>query len=345
VSETAEVTAGTAIVGFIVLGAYLTSFVLWSQSVSRYGRALFSQLVPLRPQSQPFWTPVHFLMTFGFFIVSVSLMLGLTVGQPEMQSLAVTLTLNTLGGLGAVIGSILLFSAKVPDAAERLGLTLRFEDVRLGFIAALMILPPVMIISGLVSNLVEYHHPVLDSLKATPGLRLFLVMVVGTAIITPFVEEFLFRVLLQGGLQGLADHVSRNKISAPAEPIVDPSFEPQPATDLGSRADLGLNPYAVGSRVMDDSAEARPAESRSASLLQANSSKAFQPKAWWPIVVASTFFAAMHLGQGAAPIPLFFLSAGLGYLYRQTGTITASFVVHAVLNFITLAANFAELPS
>lgn len=337
-TEAAEVTTGAALAGLVILGAYVMSFVLWAQAFSHYGRDALNRLVPLRSREQPFWSPVHFLLTFGFFIVSVSLMLGLTFGRPEMQTLVTQLTLNTLGGIAAVVGAILIFSIKVPDAVARLGLVLTAKDVQLGLVASLMILPPVMIISGLVSNLVEYHHPVLDSLKAEPGLRLFIVMVIGTAVITPFVEEFLFRVLLQGGLQGIADHVSRNRVAEsavlPIQTTGVASPEPQPINDIG------LNPYAVGTLVSDV-----PSDDMGQSLQQFQSPNAFQPRAWWPIIIASILFAGMHLGQGAAPIPLFFLSVGLGFLYRQTGTITAPLVVHAVLNFITLAVNFAELTS
>ena len=40
--------------------------------------------------------------------------------------------------------------------------------------------------------------------------------------------------------------------------------------------------------------------------------------------VSAAIFAFMHLGQGPAPIPLFFLAIGLGYLYRQTHRATPS---------------------
>ncbi|CAN0489807.1 unnamed protein product, partial [Hapterophycus canaliculatus] len=67
------------------------------------------------------------------------------------------------------------------------------------------------------------------------------------------------------------------------------------------------------------------------------------PTAIWPIVVASLLFAMMHWGQGLAPIPLFFLSLGLGYLYRQTGSLIPSIVVHFVLNGFTMSATLLEM--
>lgn len=54
--------------------------------------------------------------------------------------------------------------------------------------------------------------------------------------------------------------------------------------------------------------------------------------AWWPILVSSLFFSMMHLGQGAASIPLFFLALVLGYLYQRTHRIWPSLVAHFLLN-------------
>ena len=54
--------------------------------------------------------------------------------------------------------------------------------------------------------------------------------------------------------------------------------------------------------------------------------------AMWPIVVSATVFAAMHVGHGPDPIPLFVLAAGLGYLYQRTHRILPCIVVHVLLN-------------
>jgi membrane protease YdiL (CAAX protease family) len=67
------------------------------------------------------------------------------------------------------------------------------------------------------------------------------------------------------------------------------------------------------------------------------------PTAIWPIVVASIVFALMHWGQGLAPIPLFFLSCALGYLYRQTGSLVPSIIVHFVLNGFTMCVTLLQL--
>lgn len=55
------------------------------------------------------------------------------------------------------------------------------------------------------------------------------------------------------------------------------------------------------------------------------------------IVFTSLFFAVMHWGHGMAPVPLFFFSLGLGWLYQRTHRLLPSIVVHCCLNACSLA--------
>lgn len=55
------------------------------------------------------------------------------------------------------------------------------------------------------------------------------------------------------------------------------------------------------------------------------------------IVFTSLFFAVMHWGHGMAPVPLFFFSLGLGWLYQRTHRLLPSIVVHFCLNACSLA--------
>lgn len=56
------------------------------------------------------------------------------------------------------------------------------------------------------------------------------------------------------------------------------------------------------------------------------------------IVASAAVFAAMHIGHGAAPIPLFFFALVLGYLYERTHRLTASITLHFCLNASSFAA-------
>ena len=62
-----------------------------------------------------------------------------------------------------------------------------------------------------------------------------------------------------------------------------------------------------------------------------------------PILVSSFVFSIMHYGQGAAPIPLFFLAMGLGLVYQRTGRIWIVIVVHMILNGTTICMEFCRL--
>ncbi|MCH8047083.1 MAG: CPBP family intramembrane metalloprotease, partial [Planctomycetes bacterium] len=56
-----------------------------------------------------------------------------------------------------------------------------------------------------------------------------------------------------------------------------------------------------------------------------------------PICISSLIFAMLHIGQGAAPIPLFVLALGLGYLYWRTGQLLPCIIVHMLLNGTSMA--------
>ena len=54
------------------------------------------------------------------------------------------------------------------------------------------------------------------------------------------------------------------------------------------------------------------------------------------ILITSLLFGLAHFSQGPAPVSLFVLSLGLGYLYQRTGSLVACIVMHMVLNAVTM---------
>lgn len=290
-----------ALSGLLLLAA-LASIVLWIRQVipfwSQGPRAFAENLVPVRPRWRPFWGVAEVLIMFGSMLVLGEVIRQTLVGRgllpprdgagltrPETAEQFIT---EVAGGMVAGLGAVAIVLSWMRlidrDARRKLGLTFCQSDVWLGLVAAIMILPPVLLVSAGVNQLVEYEHPVLESLAELASPAVFVVTFIGTAIITPVVEELMLRGLLQGALQGYADRAS------------DPD---------------GINPQ-------------------------------WRPTSFWPIAATSLIFSIMHLGQGAAPIPLFLLSVGLGYLYRQTGSLTAPIVVHMVLNGMTLITEVSK---
>ncbi|MGI9471921.1 MAG: CPBP family intramembrane glutamic endopeptidase [Rubripirellula sp.] len=286
----------------LILAALFASAVMWfrqSPALWSQGPRVFAEnLVPARPRCRPFWGMAEVFIMFGAMILIGQLaIMGMMArgwlpaptadGEPVEQTaeqLIASVAASSFAGLCAV-GIVLLWMRMIDrDARRKLGLTASAEDVRIGLKASVMLLPPVLILSAVVSYFIPYEHPVLESLADLATPRVFAVIFFGTAIVTPIVEEVLLRGLLQGALQGFADRFS------------DPE---------GTSTD-------------------------------------WRPQSFWPVVLASFIFSLLHLGQGAAPIPLFLLSLGLGYLYRQTGSLTPSIVVHMVLNSLTLIAEFSK---
>ena len=310
--------------------AILISGLLWLQFLSskRFGFSpFFDPRLAVIPRRRPFWTAASFLVMFGIFFLTTALLAGFALSQGWMSlpsdandEMATAVPVDTTEemnassgskhaiaagdstdsidvevGISMAAGSIafavmlaLLVSIRKDKkrAIIELGLTFNRERVRQGLIGSLWLLPPVAMISLLVSILVPYEHKVLDILQSIadqPSMQALAILFLGTVIVTPLVEEFMFRVLLQGGLQGMVDGNETEEFDS------------------------------------------------------------WRPTSWWPIVVTSVLFAMIHFGQGAAPIPLFFLSLGLGYLYRQTGSVIPPMIVHMVLNGTTIVAEFTRL--
>jgi membrane protease YdiL (CAAX protease family) len=61
------------------------------------------------------------------------------------------------------------------------------------------------------------------------------------------------------------------------------------------------------------------------------------------IVLSSLAFAAAHVGQGMAWVPLFFFGLVVGYLARQTGSIVPGIILHGLFNAVSVALVLVQL--
>lgn len=245
------------------------------------------------------------------------------------------------------------FNPSVPRQRPRFGCLPQRGDIPLGFRAAWLILPPTMLLMGLVSILQQYSHPVLEALKpsgaeSAPNLSVFAALFFTTAIITPLVEEVWFRGLLQGGLQRLADLASdarRYSGMTSLDRASGAAGIPLSAIEVDNPATVKVDedPYASPREVQSTAGPPLNQSSPREIERDLDTRSDWTPTAVWPIVITSLMFAVMHWGQGLAPIPLFFLSLGLGYLYRQTGSLVPSIVVHFTLNGFTMCVTLLQL--
>ncbi|MEM9644245.1 MAG: type II CAAX endopeptidase family protein [Planctomycetota bacterium] len=246
----------------------------------RLARGTWRPLLPANEGEPPFWgMECVFILIGGVIVLSSFAQAVIGYDNPSRDPL-LGMAMSTFSMTGACLLVLGFIWASNPKRIGEVGLRPSWDGIRLGMLAALLIIPPLMLLMAAVSRLIPYEHPVLNLMTAQPTIQRFAVLFVSTAVITPIVEEFSIRVVLQGSLQGFIDR----------------------ARDDGRRSN-------------------------------------------WPIVITSFLFAILHFGHGGAPIPLFVLSLALGYLYRQTGNITPSIVVHMALNSLTMIATFLSTNS
>ncbi|TWU02522.1 CPBP family intramembrane glutamic endopeptidase [Stieleria varia] len=303
----------------VVAGVVL--WLLWAVKWFALGRR--TPLLESDPEAKPFWEWSDFLIMIGSFIIAYVLAAYAFAGTPSPNSLRQSvpaeqvakpeidavlakqsehavdstkqrnqyrraIVLHTFASFSAILLTLVWLQASYRRPLSAFGLGVTFADVRRGLIAAVWILSPVLLISSLVSWLVPYRHLLLDTMASDPTWDSFALLLVSAVIVTPVAEELAFRMLLQGGLQTLANRMLSNH------------SDPKP---------------------------------RSVMIFTS----------WAPILASSVFFALMHLGQGAAPIPLFVFSIGLGYVYRQTGRLAIPILIHFVLNLSTLCVEFSRI--
>lgn len=249
-----------------------------------------------------------------FGLIPVCLFMDIEFSQlSEMENLSAEQLLEFSGymmlmQLAATFIAMVCFIVRYQRVAW-LGTANRFrDDVVVGMAAALMLIPVVMLIQLVVTQLIPYEHPTLDSLSDNFSFGTACWAWIAAVGVAPIAEEFFFRGVLQGWLERVFDY-----------------DEPHEIRFIGGH----LNP---------ETANAIATVSAQQKLIQNLA----------PILITSVIFAGVHFGQGPAPIPLFFLSLGLGYLFRQTGSFWPCVIVHLVLNamsmtILTLSLIYPEL--
>ena len=196
----------------------------------------------------------------------------------------------------------------------------------------------------MLSLLVEYDHPVLTVLASDPSFYSIFSCWAAAVLAAPFLEEFLFRAVLQHWFERLSvSKLNNNQLFLGGSNAVESTDSFAERELLSGHSSAEVIPTA--SLVRPDH-ESERRTFHDLNPYQPPSIKALDPIeptqtsgpqfGYWPILVSSVLFAAVHIGQGLAPIPLFFLAVGLGYLFRQTGSLIACVTVHFLLNFYSM---------
>jgi membrane protease YdiL (CAAX protease family) len=221
--------------------------------------------------------------------------------------------------LAATIGGTALLLFRYRRRAARLIIPRNvLVEVGVGLLAFLAFVPPIFWLMGMLTRVVEYHHDTLTQIQQDPSPQNIAAAYFAAALAAPIGEEFFFRLVLQSWLRRLRF----------------------PDTQLHGLAcvygDSGTSP---SESLPQNASHSWPAILRKFGTLMGA----------WPIVASAAAFAAMHLGQGPAPIALFVLGLAIGFLFELTGSVLACIVVHACLNtysltWETLAALYQASP-
>ena len=172
-------------------------------------------------------------------------------------------------------------------------------ELGIGVVAFVAVVPPIFWLMSFLVQIVPYKHETLEQIKDSPTAFVLLATYFSAALAAPVGEEFFFRFVLQSWLQ---------RLRFPDFPVH------RFATIYGDFTHADSTILASGG--------CQPPDSFALKLL--------------PIVVSALLFAAMHIGQGPAPIVLFVLGLALGYMFYKTGSILTCIVLHACLNFYSL---------
>jgi membrane protease YdiL (CAAX protease family) len=255
--------------------------------------------------------------------------------SPKLEELtspgrAALVILGSLSSVLALALTIVLVKVRVGATGRDLGVSADRapRDLVTGLAAFFMLAPIVYAIMLVLVQWFKSEHPLIKLVKENPDPLFFTLSFFAAVIVAPVVEEFLFRVFLQGWLEKWAQWLVSPRHVPPV--VSDPATPPPGMMNLERGMSVPLdpsNPYAPP-------ATAKPETIVTAELADAPSATAtpVKPPPFWPILVSSTIFALLHLGHGPDPIPLFALALGLGYLYRQTHRVLPGIVVHMLLN-------------
>lgn len=335
----AEVAMATLV--FTVVGY---SVMAWLWIASRWRR--HRPLVEFEPRRTPPWGIVDAVLLFVAWLMLQSALIaicravqGLPLAlDPDARSVAdlramivAALGADLLAAALALLWLRLVRGVTLADlgfSAAHVGL-----DLGRGAVAFAAISLPVYGLQILLTRFFPSHHPAIELLKENPDPVTVLNTVLMAALAAPLCEELLFRLVLQGGLEG-----AEARFLSGGNP--DGHFPAASTSPVGAAP--GPPPTAVEMPADGSASPAAPTEVSPAEPLPCPG----QPRLWglppgtWPILASSTLFALMHWQHGPDPIPLFVLALALGYLYRQTHRLLPSITVHVLLNSCSLLGLF-----
>ncbi|AGA29909.1 CAAX amino terminal protease family [Singulisphaera acidiphila DSM 18658] len=174
-------------------------------------------------------------------------------------------------------------------------------------------------------------HPLEKMIRNESSMGIAELAVLSAVLLAPATEELIFRGVIQRWLSKIFNphsvhHVWLEEPGVVLEaPMLQDGETPlELASTLAndSVASFDENPFSPPSSPVESLPTSGPVDS----------STVAKRVSMQPIVLTSTLFALVHFPQWPAPLAIFFLSLGLGYVFERSGSLIASMVMHALFN-------------
>jgi membrane protease YdiL (CAAX protease family) len=229
------------------------------------------------------------------------------------RDLALVMFCEPVANLAAIATALAAIGLRTQTRGSDFGVSLRhvLQDLWLGLVAFVMLAPLVYGLQRVLVIWFPYDHPLISVLRRHPEPLVHAAVFFSAVVAAPMVEEFFYRVLWQGWLQAFL-------------------------LRLGDFQQLVFGSQGTPVPTPDDRPFADDKGGVAATAHQTPASEMFA------ILTSSAMFALMHVSQGPAPIPLFVLALGLGYVYARTGRVLPCIVVHVLLNACSLVTLWSE---
>jgi membrane protease YdiL (CAAX protease family) len=324
-------TLNEQLIALLVIAAISASTAVWAAAIARLRRG--EEILPLEPRRPVPWAfvdlllvlMVHFLLSgLGLFLLRDVWRIDVPQDIRAIGDHLIPLQIVYIAErLATLVFAIMLVCMRAKATAVDLGMSLdRWRyDLRIGLLGFVALAPPVYALQAILVHFFPTQHPLIDVLLERPESLAVILVSFSVAVVAPVSEEFFLRVFLQGWLE---------RVVAIAAPGAFPTLANKDAEDLP----LAESSTTAGDEARSENPYAAPQAPRAAAGERDPGIRAARAI---PIVTSSLVFALLHVGHGPAPLPLFCLALGLGYLYQRTHRLWPCVVVHCLLNTSSLA--------
>ena len=311
----------------------LVSLIGWSWGIARLRRG--QPLLERVPRSAPgwsFWEVIGLGLLF-YFIAPICALYVCEIwnGTPLSSldkltgaQLCTWMAAHAFTSLIALVMGMFWLRLRRENSWRDLGIETAgwWRDLKLGGIAFAMLSVPVFAVNALMLRCFPNpEHPAFDLMRDANVAHRLTIVLLATVVVAPLVEEFLFRGLMQSWLQVSFDLLRELPIGVFGLETLDDQ-----AVGYGDERLENEEPESAIHQIPQDCDKNGWVESHDGGARCS----------YGAIVITSLTFASMHFTQWPAPVALFVLSLGLGYLYDRTGRLLPCIVVHALLNATTV---------